>query len=1006
MCLLGSFDSPDCRGLVSILRLAVIYFTLSINHDMTSQPTNFETLPARANPPPRARRSKPLGIAFSNIRGFRSNFTSVQSFVHNNSPDLLALSESRLSSDISSDSFKLPGYIFHRLDHPPSHGLGVYIKDTLPVARESTLECNNQEYMCFRLSLLHSTTYLYFLYRSPSSSSCAVIDAISDSIDRAISQHPAAQVMVFGDFNVHHKEWLIHSRNTDVAGTATYNFSISQGLTQIVSSPTHIPDRASDGRYLLDLFLCSNPDDCVAKVLSPIGNSDHSIVSVSVSYSSSPTTFQPFHRTVFQYGRADWDGFRSFLADVPWSFVLSLGPDLAAEELSEWISLGIEIYIPSRTYQIRAHSQPWYTPECAAAIAHRNHYFKTYHRLGTLDSKCLFHDARNRCKRVLEEAKQHYANSVAGSIATQRLGSRDFWRIANSVLNRNKPSIPPLFHGPEVLTSPLDKANLFADNFVRNSTVSDEGHPLPAFPPRTDNEVSDPLITPKKVARIIHTLDASKATGPDRIPVIVLKMCSPELSSVLAKLFNMCLSDSVFPSSWKVASVVPIFKGAGERSEPTNYRPISLLPIISKIFECFVNQQLMGYLEDNDLLTDCQYGFRHSRSTGDLLSLITDHLNRALDHRGEARVVALDISKAFDKVWHHGLLHKLKSYGVTGRMLSIISAFLSNRKLKVVLDGQSSPTCTVNSGVPQGSVLGPTLFLVYINDLPDNVLSQLAMYADDSTLYCVSPNSLYTSRSEVAASLDRDLEKVLRWGNDWLITFNDKKTKLLSLSRSRDDAFPSIHMGPSTLPEVSDLRLLGLDISTNASWEKYISGIAKSASMRVGCLYRAQKFLHPEAILYLYKATIRPLMEYCSHIWAGASACHLSLLDRVQKRIVNLVGEELGSSLQTLSHRRSVATLSLLYRYFHGNCSTSLFNLVPPVRVFERATRLSASSHPYTLAVTRCRTKSYSNSFFPRSASLWNSLPSGCFPPSYDLASFKRNINSYLQLSCFSPFSL
>ena len=111
MCLLGSFDSPDCRGLVSILRLAVIYFTLSINHDMTSQPTNFETLPARANPPPRARGSKPLGIAFSNIRGFRSNFTSVQSFVHNNSPDLLALSESRLSSDISSDSFKLPGYI-------------------------------------------------------------------------------------------------------------------------------------------------------------------------------------------------------------------------------------------------------------------------------------------------------------------------------------------------------------------------------------------------------------------------------------------------------------------------------------------------------------------------------------------------------------------------------------------------------------------------------------------------------------------------------------------------------------------------------------------------------------------------------------------------------------------------------------------------------------------------------------------------------------------------------
>ena len=157
------------------------------------------------------------------------------------------------------------------------------------------------------------------------------------------------------------------------------------------------------------------------------------------------------------------------------------------------------------------------------------------------------------------------------------------------------------------------------------------------------------------------------------------------------------------------------------------------------------------------------------------------------------------------------------------------------------------------------------------------------MYADDSTLYCVSPNSSNTSRCEVGVSLNNDLESVLKWGNDWLVTFNAKKTKLLPLSRSRDDTFPSIHMGPSTLPEVSDFRVLGFDISTNVSWERYISGIAKSASMRFGCLYRAQKFLPPDATLYLYKTTIRPLMEstVVTLIWAGAPACHLTLLDRV-----------------------------------------------------------------------------------------------------------------------------
>ena len=176
-----------------------------------------------------------------------------------------------------------------------------------------------------------------------------------------------------------------------------------------------------------------------------------------------------------------------------------------------------------------------------------------------MDSKHLFHEAQNR-ERVLEDAKQQYANSVAGSISTQRLGSRDFWQIANSVLNNNKSSIPPLFHGSEVLTSPQDKANLFGDNFVSNSTLNDEGHLLPAFPSRTATVVSNPLITPKKIARTIHSLDASKATGPDGIPAIVWKMCSPELSpSILAKLFK-CLAVSVFPSSWKVASIVPVFK--------------------------------------------------------------------------------------------------------------------------------------------------------------------------------------------------------------------------------------------------------------------------------------------------------------------------------------------------------------------------------------------------------------------------------------------------------------
>ena len=210
---------------------------------------------------------------------------------------------------------------------------------------------------------------------------------------------------------------------------------------------------------------------------------------------------------------------------------------------------------------------------------------------------------------------------------------------------------------------------------------------------------------------------------------------SPELSPVLSKLFNRCLTESTFPSCWKCAPVVPAFKNSGERSNPGNYRPISLLPIISKVFESLINKSLVSHLESHNLLSDKQYGFRGRRSTADLLTVVTERFYRALNNCGEARAIALDISKAFDRVWHAGLLHKLASYGISGNIFGIIKSFLHARKIKVTLDGQQSDTYPITSGVPQGSILGPILFLIFINDLPDNVICDLATYADDTSLY-------------------------------------------------------------------------------------------------------------------------------------------------------------------------------------------------------------------------------------------------------------------------------
>ena len=213
--------------------------------------------------------------------------------------------------------------------------------------------------------------------------------------------------------------------------------------------------------------------------------------------------------------------------------------------------------------------------------------------------------------------------------------------------------------------------------------------------------------------------------------------------------------------------MVPVFKNVGERFTAKNYRPVSLLSVVSKVFENLVNHRIVYRLEKCGRFSDFQYGFRSSRSTADLLTIVFDRIAKAFNRSGATRAVALDISKAFDRVWHAGLLHKLKSYGISGQIFGLISSFLSNRRLRVVLNGKSSQEYPVNAGVPQGSILGPTLFLLYINDLSDGVICNIAIYADDTTLYSKFDQASHLwQQLELASELESDLRDNVGWGQE------------------------------------------------------------------------------------------------------------------------------------------------------------------------------------------------------------------------------------------------
>ena len=425
-------------------------------------------------------------------------------------------------------------------------------------------------------------------------------------------------------------------------------------------------------------------------------------------------------------------------------------------------------------------------------------------------------------------------------------------------------------------------------------------------------------------------------------------------------------------------------------------------PLISKTMETIITKQLLTFLETKNLLSDHQYGFRKARSTGDLLAYAVHVRSSALESSGESRVISLDISRAFDRIWHKGLLAKLPMFGLHHTLINWIGSFLSDRSIAVRVDGFLPNLHSINSAVSQGSVISPVLIILFINDLLTSTSSSIHSFADDTFLsssFSFNPNDhastdIQLHRNISASLLSNDLTVIEKWGKDNQVSFNQNKKKQAAISRKRKQHFPAVCMNGNELDTSASFTRLGLSLSSSLTWKTRIHSLPKHASQKLGFLARARGFFSSSHLLSIYKAQIRPSLEYCSHVWGGSPKSTLCLLDKVQSKAIRLINNpNLTLSLQPLSHRRLVGDLSIYYRYFNGHCSQEIRDIIPVPLRHVRTTRSSTHSHPFQVSLPNPRTLSHKSSFIPRTCKLWKVLPSSCFPESYNLPSFKSEIN-------------
>ena len=515
-------------------------------------------------------------------------------------------------------------------------------------------------------------------------------------------------------------------------------------------------------------------------------------------------------------------------------------------------------------------------------------------------------------------------------------------------------------------TDDLDKANILNNYFSTVFTEEDTSN-LPSLEEDNTYPIIDSLhITVDGVSHLLHDLEVYKACGPDGIFPRLLKETANNVAPMLTLIYQATLKQRMIPADWKKALVAPIFK-KGARTCPANYRPISLTCIPCKILEHIIYSHIFKHLNAHNILCQEQHGFRKYHSCESQLITTIDDIATHVDSGAQIDAILLDFSKAFDKVPHQRLLAKLAHYGVQGMLLDWIQDFLSNRSQTVVLNNASSDPTKVLSGVPQGSVLGPLLFLLYINDLPRHVSSKVKLYADDTLLYRVinTPNDI--------SILQADLNSLSQWAQKWQMIFNASKCAHLTITHKLS-SFPSkYYICNCAIQQVNSTKYLGVTITNNLSWSEHITKIINKANSIRTFLQRNLSQCQRSVKSACYNTYVRPTLEYASTVWSPHLLCDINRIEMVQRRSARFVYNDFTRTSSVTSminnlgwpllrQRRDVAKLTMFFKIIH--------NLISIPHSHVSLSSAPTRGHNQKFIQLAAKTNVYLFSFFPSAIKL------------------------------------